>query len=193
MKVVVVSPHLDDAVLSVGATMNSLVRRGIEVALVTISPATSSSRGSPGLGRGPRGSRQAGGAGRPPPRGCGRGLRARCATVLAAERRQRLCVARREPETIWAALSGTSLGLPPCWCPAARPTPTTASRPNLVVGRAPSDLPVLFYTEMPYGAHPVAAAKGLLTGRRSAALAHAIGGPATWACPPSVATPLSDT
>ena len=35
MKAVVLSPHLDDAVLSIGATINSLRRRGAEVVLVT--------------------------------------------------------------------------------------------------------------------------------------------------------------
>lgn len=181
MKVVVVSPHLDDAVLSVGATMNSLVRRGIEVALVTIFAGNIEQQGVASYWD------------------AGRGVRDKQA-VLAARRREDAAAASvlgvqpfwlqnddsayvspREPETIWAALSGHLVGaaavLVPGW-PLTHADHRFAT--NLVVGRAPSDLPVLFYTEMPYGAHPVAAAKGLLTGRRSAVLAHALGGPATW-------------
>lgn len=181
MKVVVISPHLDDAVMSVGATMHRAARRGAEVVLVTVFAGDVHDAGRASYWDARRGVENK-------------------AAVLEARRREDTAaaatlgarsvwlpfddgayVSKRDPDAIWAAvaphLEGADAVLLPGW-PLTHPDHRFASM--LIVQRASAGLPLLFFAEMPYGAHPVAMAKGLIRGRRSALLTHAYGGVLEW-------------
>jgi len=181
VKLVVISPHLDDAVMSVGATMHRAARRGADVVLVTVFAGDVSSDGLASYWDARRGVAEKSAV-----LGARRREDAAAAEVLGARSvwlpfDDGAYVSLRDPDVIWAALAplldDADAVLLPGW-PLSHPDHRFTSL--LVVERAPAHLPLLFFAEMPYGAHPVAMAKGFLKGRRSALLAHAYGGVLEW-------------
>ena len=186
MKVVVVSPHLDDAVLSVGATMHHVARAGVDVRLVTVFAGDVERPGRASYCDAKRGvdDKVAVAQAR-------REEDAAAAAVLGVEPvwlpfDDGAYVSPRDPDGIWSALAphldGASAVLLPGW-PLTHPDHRFATM--LVVQRVRADAPLLFWAEMPYGAHPMAVAKGMIRGRRSAPLAHAYGGALEWRLSPA--------
>ncbi len=182
MKVVVLSPHLDDAVLSVGATMHSLVRRGVDVELVTVFA------GDPAPTPGPASYWDA-----------KRGLADKSA-VVAARREEDSDAARvlgvrstwlpfddgayvapRDPEHIWSMIAPflvmASAVLVPGW-PLVHADHRFTTM--LVLQRMQTGVPLFFYAEMPYASHPSSVLRSVLRGRRAAPLFHAHAVDLTW-------------
>lgn len=174
MKVVAVSPHLDDVVLSAGATLHGLARRGASVSIVTVFAGDAQTNGPASYWDAKRGL-------------------ADKAAVIAARREEDAAAAaalgaealwlshddgayasRRDPKEILSELApillAASVVLLPGW-------PLTHADHRfttmLLIERLRTVLPLAFYVEMPYGANPSNLLKSMLRGRRSAPLVHA--------------------
>lgn len=172
MNIVVISPHLDDGVLSLGGTMSRMVREGHSVRLVTVFA------GDPGCAA--------------PPSFWNRHRNAESAAEVTVQRREEdhraadalgvqpvwlpfdddAQLARRDPDEIWGALA-PSLGdadrvFLPGW-PLSHPDHRYATL--LTLRRCDEFVPIRFYCELPYAHHPVPLVKGVLRGRTDASLA----------------------
>ena len=179
MKAVVLSPHLDDAVMSVGATINSLRRRGAEVVMLTAfagDPARNDLVSYWDVKRGAASKAD---------------VQARrrdeddAATAILKVESVHLpfddisYAARRDPDEIWNAmephLADADVVLTPGW-PLVHPDHRYLS--TLVVRSYTGQ--VLYYQELPYGAAPMQVIKRNIRGRRVPTLAHVIGNDLTW-------------
>ena len=181
MTVIVISPHLDDAVLSLGATMHSLTRRGINVRVLTIFAGDPETKSRPSFWDAKRGTATAAEA-----------TAARRIEDRAAAKVLRVStdwfpfddgsyVSRRDPDVIWAqlqpALDGSRALLLPGW-PLVHPDHRWTTM--LVVDRVEPTTPVAFYSELPYAAHPTTLAKAMLRGPTSPLLRYALGEDLLW-------------
>jgi len=177
---VVVSPHSDDAVLSIGGTISTMTRRGIEVVVVTVfsgDPASARSSSYWDAARGPtlgqvveqRRAEDVAAVG---------ALDASLITLPFADNGY---VVRRDPDEIWQqlgpALTGAAAVLLPGW-PLSHSDHHYATM--LVLERGDADVPVAFYAEQPYASTPPALLKAVLRGRTGAPLAHAYGHGVRW-------------
>lgn len=188
MKAVVLSPHLDDAVMSIGATINSLGRRGVEVVLLT------AFAGDPD--RNDRLSywdAKRGGTSKTEAQEFRRQEDDAAASVLKVEAISLpfddfSYAAPRDPETIWDAmepfLADADVILTPGW-PLVHPDHRYLS--TLIVQHSLAGQ-VLFYQELPYGAQPMQVIKRRLRGRGAPTLIYAMGTELTWQ--PTFTTPV---
>lgn len=181
MSIVVVSPHLDDAVLSLGATMHRLVADGSAVTAVTVFAGDPDRDGAPSAWDVPRGL-------------------ATAAEVVAARRAEDATalgslgvrpvwlpfdddahLVARDPDAIWhdlePVLAEAQLVLLPGW-PLVHGDHRYTTR--LVLARIDRRIPAMFYGEMPYAWKPVSAARALLRGRSNGEIVHALGEDLTW-------------
>jgi LmbE family N-acetylglucosaminyl deacetylase len=179
MKAVVLSPHLDDAVMSIGATINSLRRRGAEVTMLTAFAGDPNRNDLVSYWDAKRGADDKAGAQKE------RRAEDDAATAILQIESVHLpfddlsYVARRDPDEIWNAIephvADADVVLTPGW-PLVHPDHRYLS--TLVVRAYRGQ--VLYYQELPYGAEPVQVIKRNLRGRRAAVLAHMIGNDLTW-------------
>jgi LmbE family N-acetylglucosaminyl deacetylase len=181
--VTVVSPHLDDAVLSVGGTIHDLTRGGVDVTIVTVFAGDPSADRPASYWDAKRGTRTQGAA-----------VRARrdedeaAAAELGATSRalpweDSGYPGHRDPDAIWAGLGPlvdeADLTLLPGW-PLSHADHRYATL--LVMDRLPRTAPIAFYAEQPYAAEPITLLKGILRGRTVEPLRYAYDGKITWCC-----------
>ncbi len=181
MNIVVVSPHLDDGVLSLGATMNRWVREGHSVKLVTVFAGNPDNDGPPLSWDAPRGTRTAGEV-----------VAARCAEDAAAARvlgveatwlpfDEAQHLVPRDPHAIWEALGDQLVGADriyvPGW-PLGHYDHWYAAM--LTFQKLRIDAPLGLYCELPYAVSPVARAKSLLRGRSVPFVEPAVSHDLTW-------------
>jgi LmbE family N-acetylglucosaminyl deacetylase len=180
MKVVVLSPHLDDAVLSVGATINSLRRRGADVVVLTVfagDPQHNSPASYWDAKRHPADKADA--------EKMRREEDAAAAAVLRVDTVHLpfddfAYLTRRDPSEILEAmqpeLEDADMVLTPGW-----PLVHTDHRYlSMLVLRSAYKGTIHFYEELPYGAQPVQVVKRALRGRRAPSVTHELGGELTW-------------
>ncbi len=184
MTVAVVSPHLDDAVLSVGATMHNLVERGEDVHVITLFAGDPERSGPPSYWDQPRG--------------------VATAAEAIGERRaedQKACdllgvtpiwlpfdeeafIVKRDPDSMWAMLGSllvtASVVLLPAW-----PLQHSDHRYTtmLVLDRLMYRTPMLFYCELPSATRPGTLLKSVARGRSLPWLRHALGDEMHWFTP----------
>jgi LmbE family N-acetylglucosaminyl deacetylase len=184
MTVAVVSPHLDDAVLSVGATMHNLVQRGEDVSVITLFAGDPERSGPPSYWDRPRG--------------------VATAAEVIVERRaedQKACdllgvtpiwlpfdeeafIVKRDPDSMWATLEPllltASVVVLPAW-----PLQHSDHRYTtmLVLNRLLYRTPVLFYLELPSATRPVALVKSVARGRSLPWLRHELDDEMRWFAP----------
>lgn len=180
MLVTVVSPHLDDAVLSVGGTIHELTRRGADVTLATVFGGDPNATTPSSYWDARRGPTQGDAA-----------KQRRIEDEAAAAELGASAVAlpwpdsgyagARDPEAIWAALAPlldrADVILLPGW-PLSHADHRYATL--AVLGRVASTSAIVFYAEHPYASEPVTLIKSRLRGRTAAPLRHAYGGDITW-------------
>jgi LmbE family N-acetylglucosaminyl deacetylase len=179
--VIVISPHLDDAVMSLGATMHSLTRRGINVCVLTVFAGDPESKTRPSFWDAKRGVATAAEA-----------TAARRSEDHAAAEILRVStewfpfddgsyVSQRDPDAIWSqlqpAIDGSRALLVPGW-PLAHPDHRWTTM--LVVDRVEPTTAVAFYSELPYAAHPLSLAKAMVRGRTSPLLRYFLGEELQW-------------
>ncbi len=180
MRVAVVSPHLDDAVLSVGGTISTLVRRGADVTIVTVFAGDPDATAPPSYWDAGRGATQ--GAAVRERRSEDEAAAAELgASALALPWSDSGYVGLRDPDAIWSALepivSESDVTLLPGW-PLSHADHRYATM--IVLDRADSSMPFVFYAEQPYAAEPVALLKGALKHHHVAPLRHAYGADVHW-------------
>jgi LmbE family N-acetylglucosaminyl deacetylase len=178
--VVVLSPHLDDAIMSIGGTMHLLGRLGVAMRVVTLFAGDPERVTAPSYWDLHRGTKTAGEA-----------FRERRAEDRAASEALGVepvwlpfiddsYLARRDPAEIWAAvaphLADAAAVLAP-GSPLAHGDHryTTA----LAVDRLGSTVPMLFYAEQPYSSRPRYVA-GYLRGRTPPTLGNILGQKVEW-------------
>jgi LmbE family N-acetylglucosaminyl deacetylase len=176
VSVVVVSPHLDDAVLSIGGTIHSLTRRGADVVVATIFAGDPDSSSPASYWDCPRGNTQ------------GEAVRQRRAENEAAVLELGASAvtlpwadsgyaAAREPDEIWAALGGlvqtADVTLLPGW-PLSHADHRYATL--LTLDRLGNGCPVGFYAEQPYASEPVTMIKAPIRHRNAVTLRHSYPG-----------------
>jgi LmbE family N-acetylglucosaminyl deacetylase len=184
LTVAVVSPHLDDAVLSVGATMHNLVQRGEEVHVITLFAGDPERSGPPSYWDQPRGV-------------------ATSAEVIHERRAedQKACdllgvipvwlpfdeeafIVKRDPDSMWATLEPllltASVVMLPAW-----PLQHSDHRYTtmLVLDRLLYRTPMLFYCELPSATRTGALLKSVARGRSLPWLRHALGDEMHWFVP----------
>jgi LmbE family N-acetylglucosaminyl deacetylase len=180
MRVTVVSPHLDDAVLSVGGTIHGLVRRGAEVKIVTVfagDPEASTLASYWDAGRGDT---------------QGAAVRQRRleddaaaaelgVSALALPWSDSGYTGVRDPDAIWRglapAIAEADVALLPGW-PLSHGDHRYATM--LVLERADPSTPLVFYAEQPYAAEPLSLLKGALRHHSVEPLRHAYGADVAW-------------
>lgn len=182
MTVVVLSPHLDDGALSVGATMHALTRRGVPVRLVTLFAGDPELSSRPSYWDARRGGDTAGDA----------ALQRRAedrtaAAVLGVDPvwlpfDDGAYISRRDPDVMWAQLAphvadATAVIAP--GYPLTHPDHRFATL--FVLQRLDPAIPLLFYAELPYAALPSALAKSYLRSATAAPLRHELGTELQWA------------
>lgn len=181
MNVVVVSPHLDDAVLSVGATMRSLSRREVDVQLVTVFAGDPEKEDRASYWDAKRGLTK-----KTEVFEARRGEDQAAAAVLGVEPvwlpfDDGAYVSRRDPDEIWARLRpllyGAAAVLLPGW-PLVHADHRFVTA--MVMQRLAATVPILLYAELPYGARPMSLARSLLKGRQAAPIAAALGSSLVW-------------
>lgn len=180
MRVTVVSPHLDDAVLSVGGTIVGLTRRGVHVEIVTVFAGDPQARTPASYWDASRGATQ------------GEAVRQRRdedveaagelgATTAALPWPDNGYPGPRDPDAIWSALAPlleeTDVTLLPGW-PFSHADHRYATL--LVLERLTPSSPVVFYAEHPYASEPLTLLKSRLRGRTKAPLRHAYGAAIVW-------------
>ena len=184
MSVAVVSPHLDDAVLSVGATMHSLRQRGEDVQVITLFAGDLDRPGPPSYWDKPRGVASSTDA-----------IRMRRAedqvacdvigvTPIWLPFDEEAFIVKRDPDTMWATLGplldATSLVMLPGW-PLGHSDHRYAT--TLVLDRVPQRTRVMFYGEMPSATRLSALLKSMTRGRAIPWLLHALGDEMRWFAP----------
>ncbi len=181
MNVVVVSPHLDDGVLSLGATINKLARQGENVRLVTVFAGNPDNDGPPSPWDAHRGTQTA-------------------AEVVATRRAEDACAAdvlgieaawlpfdddqhltARDPDAIWEALEPQLVGADRIYVP-GWPLEHYDHRYTtmLTIARLRSSAALWGYCESPYALAPVSRVKAVLRGRSVPAVESAIEGELSW-------------
>lgn len=180
MKVVVVSPHLDDAVLSVGATMHHLSAKGVDVQLVTVFGGDTERPSASSYWDAKRGLEDKGAVIEER-----RAEDKAAAAVLGAEPiwlpfDDAAYVAPRDPDAIWSMLAPllatADAVLVPGW-PLHHADHRYATM--LVLERLRS-VPVGGYSEMPYAASPLTWLKGMVRHRSSPIVGRARGAELVW-------------
>ena len=180
MKAVVLSPHLDDAVMSIGATVNSMRRRGVEVVLLTTFAGDPDRKDRLSYWDAKRGATSKAEA-----QELRRSEDGAAAAVLKVEAislpfDDGSYAAPRDPEVIWDAmksiLADANVILTPGW-PLVHPDHRYLS--TLIMQHSLAGQ-VLFYQELPYGAQPVQVIKRRLRGRGAPTLTYAMGCELTW-------------
>ena len=181
MTVIVISPHLDDAVMSLGATMHSLTRRGINVRVITVfagDPETTSRPSYWDAKRGMATAAEATAARRTEDRAAAEVLRVSTDWLPFDDASY---VSRRDPDAIWSeiqpAFEGSRVLLLPGW-PLSHPDHRWTTM--LVVDRVEPSTAVAFYSELPYAAHPTTLAKAALRGRTAPLLHYFLGEELVW-------------
>jgi LmbE family N-acetylglucosaminyl deacetylase len=181
MRVTVVSPHLDDAVLSVGGTIHGLTRRGTDVTIATIFAGDPQANSPASYWDAARGDTQ------------GEAVRERRqededaaamlgASAVALPWPDSGYVGHRDPDAIWVGLApyvqGADVTLLPGW-PLQHADHRYAAL--LVLERIAATAPVVFYAEHPYAAEPATLLKAAVKHHIVAPLRHAYGADIRWA------------
>jgi LmbE family N-acetylglucosaminyl deacetylase len=181
MKVAVVSPHLDDAVLSVGATIRRLTRGGADVVIATVFAGDPEAATPASYWDATRGEMTQGAAVRVRRREDEAAGRELGATTVALPWPDSGYVGARDPDAIWSQLcevvAPADVVLLPGW-PLSHADHRYATLLTLERGRG--SLPVVFYAEQPYAAEPITLLKGWLRNRTVAPIRHACGGEIRW-------------
>lgn len=178
--IVVISPHLDDAVLSIGATLHRAVARGHRVEVVSVFAGDPQRQGPPSYWDGERGVATAAEAVE---------LRRQedraAADVIGYEPvwlpfEDNGYVYHRDPDAIMAALrprlDGASLVLVPGW-----PLKHSDHRyVGLLMVERVVDRPIVLYSELPYAASPRSLAVAAIKGRSHSPLRGAVPGEVDW-------------
>jgi LmbE family N-acetylglucosaminyl deacetylase len=181
MKVAAVSPHLDDAVLSVGATISALSRRGAQVTIVTVFAGDPQAETPASYWDATRGEPTQGAAVRLRRREDERAVAELGASAVALPWPDSGYAGRRDPEAIWQQLhpllGDADLTLLPGW-PLSHADHRYTTM--LVMERLDRTSPIAFYAEQPYAAEPVTMLKGAIRNRTVAPLRYACGGEIRW-------------
>jgi LmbE family N-acetylglucosaminyl deacetylase len=178
--VVVLSPHLDDAVISIGGTMHLLGRLGVAVRVVTFFAGDPASVVAPSYWDRHRGTKTAGEAfaeRRDEDRAASEALRFEPVWLPFIDGSY---LARRDPDEIWAAVAphladAAAVLVPGSPLDHSDHRYTTA----LTVDRLDGTLPTLFYAEQPYSSRPRYLA-GYLRGSTPATLSNILGEKVAW-------------
>jgi LmbE family N-acetylglucosaminyl deacetylase len=179
--VVVLSPHIDDAVLSLGGTMHRLARQGSVVRVVTLFAGDPSRQGPPSAWDARRGCATAAEAfeARRAEERAAAGLLGVEAVWLPFD--DDSYVARRDPEDLWARLSMWLDGASVVFVPGSPLIHSDHSYTTmLAVERLAGRVPLAFYAEQPYSTNPRQLVGRLLHGRTPIALRHLLGEDLTW-------------
>ena len=180
MRVIVVSPHLDDAVLSVGGTIRWLTRSAVEVSVVTVFAGDPDAATPVSYWDASRGQTQGAAARqrRDEDQAALVELGARASALPFADSSY---VGARAPDEIWShlrpAVDSADLVLLPGW-PLIHADHLYVMM--LVLERIDSGMPIVFYAEQPYASYPTKILKGLVRDRTEAPLRHAYGASVRW-------------
>jgi LmbE family N-acetylglucosaminyl deacetylase len=181
MRVAVVSPHLDDAVLSVGGTISALSRRGAHVTIITVFAGDPLSEMPASYWDATRGQPTQGAAVRLRRLEDERAVAELSASGVALPWPDSGYPGRRDPDAIWQQLhpilEGADITLLPGW-PLSHGDHRYTTM--LVMERLDRTAPVAFYAEQPYAAEPMTMLKGAIRNRTVAPLRHACGGTIRW-------------
>lgn len=184
VSIAVVSPHLDDAVLSVGATMHNLRQRDEDVQVITLFAGDLERVGPPSYWDKHRGLASSADA-----------IRVRRAedqtacdilgvTPVWLPFDEEAFIVKRDPDAMWATLGPlldtTSLVMLPGW-PLGHSDHRYATM--LVLDRLSRRMPVMFYGEMPTSTRPGVLVKSVTRGRAIPWLLHALGDELHWFAP----------
>ncbi len=180
-RVTVVSPHLDDAVLSIGATINSLVSQGVHVRVVTMFagdpdsdlPASywDTARGVATLGESARLRQAEDGA------ACQK-LGAEPVWLPFADNGYTTI---RDPDFIWKSLQSHIADVDVVILPGFPLSHSDHRYATLLtLEREEGNSAIVLYSEMPYAAEPKRLIQSIGRGRTIAPVRHAFGGPITW-------------
>ena len=180
MRLTVVSPHLDDAVLSAGGTIYEMVRRGVEVTIVSLFAGDPDASSPPSYWDAGRGESQ--GVAVRQRRDEDRAAAAELgASVIALPWADSGYVGVRNPDAIWQAIEPTigaaAATLLPGW-PLSHADHRYATM--LVLERIDASTPIAFYAEQPYAAEPVTLLKGMVRRHTVAPLRHAYDADIRW-------------
>lgn len=181
MNVAVVSPHLDDAVLSVGGTIHEMTQRGVDVTIVTIFAGDPDASTPPSYWDAGRAATTQGDAVRTRRAEDNAAASALGATTVALPWSDSGYVAPRDPDAIWRdvapVLESAATVLLPGW-----PLSHADHRYStlLVLERIDPAMPIVFYAEQPYAAEPITLLKGMVRDRLVSPLRHAYGAEVNW-------------
>jgi len=178
--IVIVSPHLDDAVFSIGSTMATWSRRGLDLQLVTLFAGDPDRVTRPSYWDSKRGTTTAAEATM-----ARRGEDAAAACIVGATPfwgpfDDAAYVAKRDPDAMWnflqAHMESAAIVLLPGW-----PLIHTDHRfTTMLVLERLRDVAIGFYAEVPYASYPLALLKGVLRGRTTSVMRHLLGEGITW-------------
>lgn len=180
-RVLVVSPHLDDAVFSLGATIHNMVASGLAVDLVTVFAGNPERSGPPSHWDGARNVATAVEA-----TAQRRDEDRTAAAVVGATPHwlpfdDQAYLAARDPEVVLAALQpyldGAEAVFLAGW-PLSHPDHEWCSQ--LVLERYVGDAPLIFYAEWPYSRRVLQLVKVLIRGRNLALVGHHLDAPLCW-------------
>jgi LmbE family N-acetylglucosaminyl deacetylase len=181
MRVAVVSPHLDDAVLSVGGTIHGLTARGASVTVVTVFAGDPDASTPPSYWDAARGEASQGAAVRVRRREDEAATAELGARALALPWPDSGYVAARDPAAIWQQLGPpldeSDAVLLPGW-PLSHADHRYATL--LTLERIDRRRPIVFYAEEPYATEPITLLKGAVRNRTVAPLRHALGAEIRW-------------
>ncbi|MEP7045353.1 MAG: PIG-L family deacetylase [Ilumatobacteraceae bacterium] len=183
--IVIVSPHLDDAVLSIGATMSTWSRRGLEMQLVTLFAGDPGRTTPPSYWDSKRGSATASEATMARRIEDAAAARVVGATPVWGPFDDSAYVAQRDPDVMWNFLrphvEAASIVLLPGW-----PLSHTDHRfATMLVLERLRGVAVGFYAETPYASSPISLLKSAVRGRTSSVMRHLLGEEITWGKVPS--------
>ncbi len=178
--IVVLSPHLDDAIMSMAGTIYRLGVLGIATRIVTLFGGDPAFTGPPSAWDSKRGLATAGEA--------FHARREEDRAAVAVLGTDAVClpysdsayVAARDPDAIWGSLqphlADAEAVVMPGW-PLAHPDHEFTTK--LALDRLDGNVPVLFYAEQPYSTRPRYLA-AYLAGRTPAPLEHVVGSGLVW-------------
>jgi LmbE family N-acetylglucosaminyl deacetylase len=184
VSVAVVSPHLDDAVLSVGATMHRLEQGGEDVQVITLFAGDPERPGPPSYWDKPRGVATSADAIRDRREEDQHACDVLGVTPVWLPFDEEAFVVKRDPDTMWESLGPlletSSLVMLPGW-PLGHSDHRYAT--SLVLDRLPKQTPVMFYGELPTSARLTALLRSMTRGRATPWLLHALGDEMRWFTP----------
>lgn len=179
-RVVALSPHLDDVVLSIGATIHALTTKGVQVDVVTLFAGDPSDHRNSSYWDSKRGDQTGAQAATHRRSEDAAACREIGARPIWGDFQDIAYLSRRDPDKLWDFLavhvSNADAVLLPGW-----PLQHADHRyATMLALQRIEDVPIAFYSELPYAANPLNWAKGRVRHHESPFLAHILKEPLDW-------------